>query len=114
MIFTPPTFFPSFPSLPLQDPAGDLVLARCLAKASSSDLADKQTQAPLVEAAIDRAWTPDEISARVGQLAAALCSSWQIVPWQKWHKVVAILASNSVGSILSADGSSVHVNLSGF
>lgn len=57
--------------------------------------ADKQPL-PFIEAAIDRSWKSDEISARVGQLAAALCSAWNITPGQKWHKQVAILASNCV------------------
>lgn len=58
--------------------------------------ADKQPL-PFIEAAIDRSWKADEISARVGQLAAALCSAWHITPGQKWHKQVAVLASNCVG-----------------
>ncbi|KAJ9484378.1 hypothetical protein VN97_g8994 [Penicillium thymicola] len=98
MIFTPPTFLPSLPSVPLEEPVGDLCLAKHLARTIGSDPADKR--APFVEATIDRAWTPDEISARVAQVAAALCSSWQLVPGQKWHKIVAILASNSVDILI--------------
>jgi acyl-CoA synthetase (AMP-forming)/AMP-acid ligase II len=100
MIFTPPTFLPTLPSVPLQEPVGDFCLAKSLARTIGSDTADKP--APFVEAMIDRAWTPDEISARVAQVAAALCSSWQLVPGQKWHKIVAILASNSVSFLDSS------------
>ncbi|KAL4995753.1 acetyl-CoA synthetase-like protein [Aspergillus recurvatus] len=98
MIFTPPTFLPTLPSIPLQEPVGDFCLAKRLARAIGSDSVGKR--APFVEATIDRAWTPDEISARVAQAAAALCSSWQLVPGQKWHKIVAILASNSVDTLI--------------
>ncbi|KAL4815811.1 acetyl-CoA synthetase-like protein [Aspergillus spinulosporus] len=98
MIFTPPSFLPTLPSVPLQEPVGDFCLAKSLARAIGSESADKR--APFVEAAIDRAWTPDEISARVAQVAAALCLSWQLVPGQKWHKIVAILASNSVDTLI--------------
>lgn len=109
MIFTPPNFLPSLPSVPLNEPVGGLCLAKHLARTIGSDPADKP--APFVEATIDRAWTPDEISTRVAQVAAALCSSWQLVPGQKWHKIVAILASNSVGLLDSS--SSGNANLSG-
>ncbi|THC90238.1 hypothetical protein EYZ11_010299 [Aspergillus tanneri] len=98
MIFTPPNFLPPLPSVPLQEPVGDFCLAKRLARTIGSDSADKR--APFVEATIDRAWTPGEISARVAQVAAALCSSWQLVPGQKWHKIVAILASNSVDTLI--------------
>jgi hypothetical protein len=109
MIFTPPNFLPSLPSVPLNEPVGGLCLAKHLARTIGSDPADKR--APFIEATIDRAWTPDEISTRVAQVAAALCSSWQLVPGQKWHKIVAILASNSVGLLDSS--SSGNSNLSG-
>ena len=102
MIFTPPAFLPTLPSpLLLQEPVGDFCLAKNIARTIGPDFADKQP--PFVEAAIDRAWAADEVGARVAQVAAALCSSWQLVPGQQWHKIVAILASNSVGLL---DGSS--------
>ncbi|KAF2259643.1 putative AMP dependent ligase/synthetase [Lojkania enalia] len=99
MIFTAPAFLPTLPSpLPLQETIGDFCLAANIAKKVGSDSADKQS--PFVEAAIDRAWTTDEIGARVAQVAAALCSSWKLVPGQQWHKTVAILATNSVDILI--------------
>ncbi|KAL6886027.1 putative AMP dependent ligase/synthetase [Trichoderma evansii] len=98
MIFTPPTFLPTLPSVPLQEPVGDFCLAKSLSRTTGPDSTHKQH--PFVEAAINRAWTPDEVRVRVAQVAAALCSSWQIVPGQKWHKIVAILASNSVDTLI--------------
>ncbi|KAJ5233188.1 AMP dependent ligase/synthetase [Penicillium chermesinum] len=80
MIFTPPTYLPALPSVPLHEPVGDF----CLAK----------------KATIDQAWTPDQIRDRVAQVAAGLCLAWQLVPGQKWHKIVAILASNSVDTLI--------------
>ena len=97
MIFTPPTFLPTLPSVSLQEPVGDFCLAKRLVMTIGPD-----KRAPFVEATINRAWAPDEISTRVAQVAAALCSSWQLVPGQKWHKIVAILASNSVGLLYSS------------
>ncbi|KAF7586847.1 hypothetical protein BBP40_008240 [Aspergillus hancockii] len=98
IILTPPTSFPTLPSVPLQEPVGDFCLAKSLARTIGPDSADKR--APFVEATIDQAWTLDEISARVAQVAAALCSSWQFVPGQKRYKIVAILASNSVDTLI--------------
>lgn len=95
MIFTPPAFLPTLPSpLPLQETVGDFCLAANLAKTAGPGSEDKRP--PFVEASTDRAWTADEIGVRVGQVAAALASSWKIVPGQQWHKIVAIVASNSV------------------
>jgi hypothetical protein len=96
MIFTAPPFVPSLPDpLPLQETIGDFCLTERLAKVYVQGSAEKQP-VPFVEAAIDRSWTTDAISTRVGQLSRALCSAWNITPGQKWHKQVAILASNCV------------------
>ncbi|KAJ5401207.1 AMP dependent ligase/synthetase [Penicillium crustosum] len=75
MISTPPTFLPSLPLVPLEEPVGDSCLAKNLARTIGSDPADKR--AHFVEATIDRAWTPDEISARVAQVDI-LILSWAI------------------------------------
>lgn len=91
MIFTAPAYAPALPSpLPLEETIGDFCLAKRLTREGASD-------AVFVEAAIDRKWTMDDIDARLGQMAAALRSAWQITPGEKWHKTVAILASNCVG-----------------
>lgn len=96
MIFTAPSFVPSLPDpLPLQETIGDFCLTERLAKVCAQGSAEKQP-VPFVEAATDRSWTTDAISTRVGQLSRALCSAWNITPGQKWHKQVAILASNCV------------------
>ena len=95
MIFTALAYLPKLPSpLPLEETIGDFCLARRRARSSDPDSGDERPT--FIEAAIDRTWTIDEIETRLGQMAAALCSAWQIVPGQKWHKTVAILASNSV------------------
>ncbi|CAM1508755.1 Fc.00g056030.m01.CDS01 [Cosmosporella sp. VM-42] len=96
MIFTPPASLPALPSpLPLQETIGDFCLATRLARASEPD------QRPaFIEAAIDRTWTTNQINARLSQLTAALCSAWEIAPGQKWHKTVAILASNCVDTLI--------------
>ncbi|KAF2633109.1 putative AMP dependent ligase/synthetase [Macroventuria anomochaeta] len=99
MIFTAPDFLPTLPApLPLQETIGDFCLTANLAKTAGSDSVDKRP--PFVEAAIDRAWTADEIGVRVAQVAAALFASWRLVPGQEWNKVVAILASNSVDTLI--------------
>ena len=56
----------------------------------------EEKRPPFVEASTDRAWSADEIGVRVGQVAAALASLWKLIPGQPWHKIVAIVASNSV------------------
>lgn len=91
MIFTAPAYAPALPSpLPLQATIGDFCLAKRREREGASD-------SLFIEAAIDRKWTIDDIEARLGQMAAALSSAWHIAPGQKWHKTVAILASNCVG-----------------
>lgn len=93
MIFTAPAYAPALPSpLPLQETIGDFCLTQRLAREGASD-------SVFVEAAIDRKWTMGDIDARLCQMAAALCSAWQITPGEKWHKTVAILASNCVGLV---------------
>ncbi|KAE8153721.1 hypothetical protein BDV25DRAFT_18554 [Aspergillus avenaceus] len=98
MIFTPPTYLPTLPSVPLHEPVGDFCLAKSLARTTAPDSAAQR--APFVEATIDQAWTPNKIQDRVARVAAALCWSWQLVPGQKWHQIVAILASNSVDTLI--------------
>lgn len=96
MIFSAPSFLPTLPCpLPLEETVGDFCLTANHAKAVKSGLVDKKY--PFVEAANGQTWTTQQISARVAQVSAALCSSWRIVPGEPWHKIVAILASNSVG-----------------
>jgi hypothetical protein len=95
MIFTAPDFLPALPSpLPSQETIGDFCLAANVARTAGSDSAIKRP--PFIDAAVDRAWTADEMIARVGQIVTALCSAWKIDSAQKWHKIVAILASNTV------------------
>ncbi|KAJ5654821.1 AMP dependent ligase/synthetase [Penicillium lividum] len=98
MIFTPPTHLPALPSVPLHEPVGDFCLAKSLTRTTGPNSTYKR--APFVEATIDQAWTPDQIRDRVAQVAAGLSLSWQLVPGQKWHKIVAILASNSVDTLV--------------
>lgn len=90
MIFTAPDYAPALPSpLPLQQTIGDFCLEKRREREGASN--------PLfIEAAIDRKWTIEDIEARLGRMAAALSSAWHIAPGQKWHKTVAILASNCV------------------
>ncbi|SPJ85404.1 related to phenylacetyl-CoA ligase [Fusarium torulosum] len=94
MIFTAPAYAPALPSpLPLQATIGDFCLAKRREREGASD-------SLFIEAAIDRKWTIDDIEARLGQMAAALSSAWHIAPGQKWHKTVAILASNCVDTLI--------------
>ncbi|RGP74953.1 putative phenylacetyl- ligase [Fusarium sporotrichioides] len=94
MIFTAPAYAPALPSpLPLQQTIGDFCLAKRREREGASD-------SLFIEAAIDRKWTIDDIEARLGQMAAALSSAWHIAPGQKWHKTVAILASNCVDTLI--------------
>ncbi|EKJ70674.1 hypothetical protein FPSE_09184 [Fusarium pseudograminearum CS3096] len=94
MIFTAPAYAPALPSpLPLQQTIGDFCLAKRRERQGASD-------SLFIEAAIDRKWTIDDIEARLGRMAAALSSAWNITPGQKWHKTVAILASNCVDTLI--------------
>lgn len=98
MIFTAPASAPALPCpLPLQDTVGDFCLAARLDRTSEWDSADQRP--PYIDAALNQPWTAAEIDARVGQVAAGLRSTLHIAPRQKWHKIVAILASNSVGLV---------------
>ncbi|KAL4726841.1 putative NRPS-like protein biosynthetic cluster [Fusarium chlamydosporum] len=94
MIFTAPDYAPALPSpLPLQQTIGDF----CLEKRREREGASNSL---FIEAAIDRKWTIEDIEARLGRMAAALSSAWHIAPGQKWHKTVAILASNCVDTLI--------------
>lgn len=96
MIFTAPAFLPTLPSpLPLLSTIGDFCLKGNLAEKDRPDLTKKQHA--FVDAATDQAWAARDIDARVAEASAALSSAWNLNPGQQWHKVVAILASNSVG-----------------
>nr|A0A024F9J0.1 RecName: Full=AMP-dependent ligase vlmC; AltName: Full=Verlamelin biosynthesis protein C [Lecanicillium sp.]BAO73255.1 AMP dependent ligase/synthetase [Lecanicillium sp. HF627] len=95
MIFTQPSFVPALPSpLPLGETIGDFCMSERLAKVGND--AVEEQPIPFIDAAIDKSWTTDEINTRVAQLTRALATEWNIAPGEKWHKQVAVLASNCV------------------